>query len=73
MTASATVSTGENNHFRYMQAIPVDGVCLACHGADIASSTKQMLVKYYPHDQATGYKAGELRGAFSLIKELKQH
>lgn len=72
LTASATVSNQISTHFRYMQAIPADGVCLACHGTDLAPSTKKVLEKYYPNDQATGYKINELRGAFSLMKALKK-
>ncbi len=39
-------------------------VCLKCHG-DIAKNQKlsQYLGKTYPHDKATGYKMGDLRGA----------
>ena len=39
-------------------------VCLQCHG-DIRENPKlsQFLEKTYPHDKATGYKFGDLRGA----------
>jgi len=40
--------------------------CLVCHGPekDITPSVRMALQKKYPHDQATGYQAGELRGWF---------
>lgn len=72
MTASTTVDNQQEKVYRYMQAIAVDGVCLACHGQNIAPETRIMLEKYYPEDQATGFRAGDLRGAFSLTKRLEQ-
>ena len=50
---------------RYMKAIPTQGLCLACHGkptGDVAAT----LAQDYPHDQATGYEAGDVRGAFHV-------
>lgn len=60
--------SGEHRQFRYMRAIGTQPACLACHGSaeQIDGDIKAMLDKHYPHDQATGYKAGELRGAFSV-------
>lgn len=55
--------TGE---FRYMSAIPTQQVCMACHGETVAPSVKARIDKHYPHDQATGFTLGELRGAFTL-------
>lgn len=53
---------------RYMKAIVVAPPCLGCHGAPAAQSEalRAALARDYPHDTATGYAAGELRGAFSL-------
>lgn len=53
---------------RFMQAIPTKGMCLACHGATEQQppALRAALAEQYPHDQATGYQAGALRGAFSL-------
>lgn len=58
---------------RYMQAIPTKGMCLACHGAveQQPAALRAALEQHYPHDQATGYRAGQLRGAFSL-KRIEQ-
>ena len=40
--------------------------CLVCHGPekDISPGVRMALQKKYPHDQATGYQAGDLRGWF---------
>ena len=41
-------------------------LCLQCHGApnqDIARETLAAIQKLYPDDKATGYQAGDLRGA----------
>jgi hypothetical protein len=56
--------------FRYMKAIPTAAKpCLACHGSDIKEPVKAKLTALYPKDQATGYKEGDIRGAFSLSKQ----
>jgi hypothetical protein len=56
--------------FRYMQAIPTAELCLACHGTDLKPEVSARIQELYPKDQATGFKAGELRGAFTLSKKL---
>lgn len=62
-------SQTENGEFRYMKAIPTAAVCLACHGSNIAEPIAAKIASLYPQDQATGFNEGELRGAFTLIKQ----
>ncbi len=52
--------------WRYMQPIVTQGVCLNCHGAELTPAVSQALDNDYPHDKATGFVAGQLRGAFTL-------
>lgn len=59
-----------SSKLRYMKAIPTARLCLACHGEQVDSVTKTRIDKLYPHDQATGYKAGDIRGAFSITQPL---
>lgn len=57
---------------RYVAAIAVAPPCLACHG-DVTTQSEALrsaLRTAYPHDAATGYRAGDLRGAFSLKRAL---
>jgi len=67
-------TTIESKHgesrYRFMKAILIDSVCLACHGEAIAADVQSVLAEKYPLDAATGYKAGELRGAFTISKML---
>lgn len=56
--------------FRYMQALMVEPLCLACHGQQLAPEVAQRLDQYYPQDRATGYSLGQIRGAFSISKKL---
>ncbi len=56
--------------FRYMKAIPTAKLCLNCHGMDIKPEVAQSLDELYPEDKARGYKAGDIRGAFTLQKTL---
>lgn len=61
------------NRFRFLKAQGVDDICLNCHGKNISAAVAGALKKHYPHDTATGYAKGQIRGAFSLIKNLDQH
>jgi hypothetical protein len=57
--------------FRFMKAIPVAEPCLTCHGETIKEPVKAKLAELYPNDRATGYKVGDIRGAFTLSKPLQ--
>jgi ribosomal protein L10 len=58
--------------FRFMKAIPTSAKpCLGCHGAEIKGEVKEKLAELYPKDKATGFKEGDLRGAFTLTKTLQ--
>lgn len=54
--------------YRFMKAIPVGDICLTCHGTDVVPDLKSKIDAYYPTDEATGFKMGELRGAFTITK-----
>jgi len=56
-----------DNGARYLRAISVGGLCLACHGTDLADDVRQQLDADYPHDRARGYRPGDVRGAFSVV------
>ncbi len=72
MRHAEIVSEPGGRYFRYMQAIGVQPLCLTCHGGveQIPAAVKTALDKDYPSDQATGYKAGDLRGAISIKQPL---
>lgn len=57
---------------RYMKALPVGDVCLNCHGPTdtLDAGLKNALTATYPHDQATGYVKGQIRGALTLKRPL---
>ncbi|MGB0723566.1 MAG: Tll0287-like domain-containing protein, partial [Gammaproteobacteria bacterium] len=57
--------------FRYMKAIPTAAKpCLACHGEKVAPGVEEKLKQLYPADQARGYKAGDIRGAFTIKQPM---
>ncbi len=70
MAFAEVVETGSGKSFRFMKAIPTGDVCLACHGTAITPEVAAMLDEYYPEDQARGFAAGDIRGAFTLSKPL---
>jgi len=74
LTRFAYVDEPAGRATRYMQAIPTQGMCLACHGAveQQPAELRAALEELYPHDQATGYRVGQLRGAFSLKRLDRQ-
>lgn len=48
---------------RMMRGIEVQPACLSCHGQTLAEPVRTALAKHYPNDTATGFSAGDLRGA----------
>lgn len=70
----AGIETGEyaekngKTVFRYMKAIPTGEICLNCHGSTLAPEVTAKLKALYPADLATGFKPGDLRGAFTITQ-----
>jgi hypothetical protein len=56
--------------FRFMKAQGVQAVCMNCHAAEIKPETEAALREKYPLDKARGYSLGQIRGAFSLSRDL---
>lgn len=70
MAYAEVVDTDGEKTYRFMKAIPTQEVCLACHGTDIDPELAKAIDEAYPEDQARGYSAGDIRGAFTLSKPL---
>lgn len=70
---SEVVTEPQGRFFRYMKAIPVQPLCLTCHGmtASIPDAVKARLAADYPHDRATGYALGQVRGAVSIKQSVQ--
>ena len=69
--AEVVVEDGKQ-YYRYMRALPVQSLCLNCHGAQeqLTPAVKQKLRELYPDDKATGYKPGDIRGAMTIRKPV---
>ncbi len=65
---SETVREGDKLVYRYMKPIPTAGLCVTCHGGDVSEEITTKVKSLYPNDQATGFKVGDIRGAFTLQK-----
>ena len=63
---------GGKHYLRYAKAIVLQPMCVTCHGASeaIPEGVKARLKQEYPNDQATGYQAGDLRGAIVIRRLL---
>ncbi|MGC8697354.1 MAG: Tll0287-like domain-containing protein [Halothiobacillus sp.] len=67
------VDVNGERELRLMKAIPTGEVCLTCHGTAVAPALLQKIKSLYPHDQAVGYKLGDIRGAFSVTAPIKHN
>ncbi len=68
MEYSDTIDEPRGRYFRYMKALAVQPLCLTCHGTadNIPEPVKAKLAIEYPHDRATGYTLGQVRGAVTI-------
>ena len=58
---------GEDAQVHFLAAIPTrEQPCLACHGSEIDPELQARIGELYPDDLATGFAAGELRGALMI-------
>jgi len=66
------VGTGSEKAYRYMRALPVQPLCLNCHGdvERMSTAVKEKLKALYPGDKAVGYAPGQIRGAMTIRKPL---
>jgi len=64
------VTDSAPSEYRYMRALPVQPVCLACHGTadQLKPEVKAQLAKLYPDDKGVGYAIGQIRGAITIRK-----
>ncbi len=69
---AAVVKVDGKEHYRYMKALPVQPLCLGCHGQaeQLSPAVREKLGALYPDDKAVGYRQGEIRGAMTLRKPL---
>jgi hypothetical protein len=69
--ADVVVENGQRVQ-RYIRALPTIGLCLECHGSteQVSPAVKVRLKDLYPEDRATGYQAGEIRGAITLKRVM---
>lgn len=72
LETSEVVNDGGTRYLRYIKALPVQAICLNCHGSDAnrTSSVKARLAADYPHDKAIGYSEGQVRGGLSVKRPL---
>lgn len=70
--ATETISENGRRYLRYLKPITVQAMCLNCHGPvdQLAAEVRAVLAERYPRDKATGYRAGDLRGALSVMVPL---
>jgi hypothetical protein len=45
--------------------------CLACHGEKLDAKVQGAIHALYPEDRAVGFRVGEVRGAFTLSRDLE--
>jgi hypothetical protein len=74
LEVSEVVAEPAGRYFRYMKAIPVQPLCLTCHGAPeaVAVEVRDRIATEYPHDRALGYSAGQIRGAVTVKQRVAE-
>ena len=67
---SGFIEEAGRKEFRYMKALPVQQLCLTCHGASesMAPDVVEKIHTLYPDDKAVGYALGQIRGAITIRK-----
>lgn len=68
---SEVVEQGGRRVFRQLLAIPMGELCLGCHGESLAPEVQRAVGALYPEDRAVGFRLGEVRGAFTLSRDLE--
>ncbi len=65
---SEVVKEEEREYLRYMKPLVAAPMCITCHGQkeNIPPEVRAVLTEKYPDDRATGYHAGDVRGAISV-------
>ncbi|MCB1520632.1 MAG: DUF3365 domain-containing protein [Hyphomicrobiaceae bacterium] len=67
-----TVEMDGKKVFRYMKPIMTAGSpCLACHGSELKPPVAEKIKALYPKDEATGFSAGDMRGAFTVKQAIE--
>jgi len=61
------VPVGGADERRWMKPIVTGPLCLTCHGTTLAPEVAAAVEARYPQDEAVGFTAGELRGAFQVV------
>ena len=72
MLFNEVVEESAVRYYRFMKPIPIQPLCLTCHGSDeqLPEGVKAKLASDYPMDRARGYRVGELRGAVSIKQPM---
>lgn len=72
MTRSEAVMEPDGQYYRFVKPIALQPQCVLCHGPSerIPEGIRTVLKQQYPFDAATGYQAGELRGAVSIKQPM---
>lgn len=68
LTRAETLEENGGKVFHLVKAIPTGELCLTCHGTTLKPEVKAKLDDLYPGDAATGFRAGDMRGAFSFSR-----
>ena len=66
------VADGTRKEYRYIKALPVQQICMGCHGPSdkLSPAVTTQLQKYYPNDKGVGYSLGQIRGAMTIRKAM---
>ncbi len=72
LEATEIVSEPQGRFFRYAVAMPVEPLCLVCHGprASLPARVREQLAIDYPFDRAIDFAAGQIYGIVAIKHSL---
>lgn len=70
MSYSEIVEEPGGRYYRFMKPLGMKPVCTVCHGD--STQIPEAIKTKYPHDRATGYEPGDLRGGVSIKRLLPE-
>lgn len=65
------ITEGEQRVMRWIRPLVMKETCLVCHGEEIDPRLLDLIEREFPEDEAVGFFAEELGGAYSVRKVLE--
>jgi hypothetical protein len=72
LVSAQLVRNQRGDEFRWARPILLEAPCATCHGEAVDPALLRQIRQRYPHDAATGFAVGDVRGMFTVRKRLTE-